>query len=201
MPFNWVRFFGIMLKLHDTNPNVSLLGTTKLMYEGLERWTDQRWRSGRSSTSSRRASPEILATRAEAAVRAGSSKIVVHGLHPTSFRRRCGTSWCPGATMTRPALQPPLRVGSTRRPPRRTSRSGPLSREIVASAPPLPLFAEGDDATECSRGWSTRRTAGASWTRSTPSSTGYGASRRRRARRHPPPVARPAPSWCFTRCG
>ena len=39
MPFDWEAYLGMLQMLHDSNPDVSLLGTTKVMYEGLERWT------------------------------------------------------------------------------------------------------------------------------------------------------------------
>ncbi|MDQ2649291.1 MAG: hypothetical protein M3Z03_07040, partial [Actinomycetota bacterium] len=38
LPFDWDQFFGMLQNLEDTNPEVSLLGTTKVMYEGMERW-------------------------------------------------------------------------------------------------------------------------------------------------------------------
>jgi len=40
LPFNWPQFLQTLLKLHLDSPDVSLLGTTQVMYEGLERWTD-----------------------------------------------------------------------------------------------------------------------------------------------------------------
>ncbi len=39
MPFDWDTYLGLLQMLHDSNPDVSLLGTTKVMYEGLVRWT------------------------------------------------------------------------------------------------------------------------------------------------------------------
>ena len=38
LPFDWDRFFGMLQMLEDTNPEVSLTGTTKVMYDGMERW-------------------------------------------------------------------------------------------------------------------------------------------------------------------
>ncbi|MFC1822887.1 PEP/pyruvate-binding domain-containing protein [Thermodesulfobacteriota bacterium] len=38
MPFNWPRFLWLMLRLHVTNPKISLIETTQHMYEGVERW-------------------------------------------------------------------------------------------------------------------------------------------------------------------
>jgi pyruvate,water dikinase len=40
MPFDWHEFLGLLGHLHATAPDVSLLGTTAVVYEGLERWTD-----------------------------------------------------------------------------------------------------------------------------------------------------------------
>jgi rifampicin phosphotransferase len=40
MPFDWDAFLGLLRHLHETNPDISLLGTTRIVYEGLERWTD-----------------------------------------------------------------------------------------------------------------------------------------------------------------
>ncbi len=40
MPFAWDEFTSLLWRLHTETPDVSLLGTTKVMYEGLERWTD-----------------------------------------------------------------------------------------------------------------------------------------------------------------
>ena len=38
LPFDWDQFFGMLQMLEDTNPEVSLTGTTAVMYEGMERW-------------------------------------------------------------------------------------------------------------------------------------------------------------------
>jgi pyruvate,water dikinase len=38
LPFDWDRFFGMLQVLEDTNPEVSLTGTTKVMYDGMARW-------------------------------------------------------------------------------------------------------------------------------------------------------------------
>jgi pyruvate,water dikinase len=40
MPFAWNEWTSLLWRLHTETPDVSLLGTTKVMYEGLERWTD-----------------------------------------------------------------------------------------------------------------------------------------------------------------
>jgi phosphohistidine swiveling domain-containing protein len=41
LPFDWDEFFGLLRRLEDNRPGISLLGTTEVVYEGLERWTDQ----------------------------------------------------------------------------------------------------------------------------------------------------------------
>lgn len=41
LPFDWDEFHALLRRLHETKPDISLLGTTGVMYEGLERWTDQ----------------------------------------------------------------------------------------------------------------------------------------------------------------
>ena len=40
MPFDWDEFLALLRHLHTTAPDVSLLGTTAVIYEGLQRWTD-----------------------------------------------------------------------------------------------------------------------------------------------------------------
>ena len=40
MPFDWNEFMSLLWRLHTENHDVSLLGTTRIVYENLERWTD-----------------------------------------------------------------------------------------------------------------------------------------------------------------
>ncbi len=40
MPFQWDEFMSLLWRLHTEQYDVSLVGTTAVMYEGLERWTD-----------------------------------------------------------------------------------------------------------------------------------------------------------------
>ena len=40
MPFDWGAFASLLWRLHTETYDVSLLGTTGIIYEGLERWTD-----------------------------------------------------------------------------------------------------------------------------------------------------------------
>jgi pyruvate,water dikinase len=41
LPFDWDEFMSLLWRLHRERYDVSLLGTTQVMYEGLERWTDE----------------------------------------------------------------------------------------------------------------------------------------------------------------
>ena len=69
MRFNWIRFLWIIIKLHVTDPNISLLGTTRYFYDNMERWTNHEaalWDQVDWETATPR---EILQTR-EAAVKA-----------------------------------------------------------------------------------------------------------------------------------
>jgi phosphohistidine swiveling domain-containing protein len=50
MPFDWNEFMGMLWRLHTEQYDISLLGTTRIVYEGLERWTDDEdafWRAFR----------------------------------------------------------------------------------------------------------------------------------------------------------
>lgn len=38
LPFNWVRYIWVLVKLHVTNPRISLTDSTYHLYENLERW-------------------------------------------------------------------------------------------------------------------------------------------------------------------
>ena len=40
VPFNWVRYLWVLIKLHVTNPRISLTESTYHLYENLERWSD-----------------------------------------------------------------------------------------------------------------------------------------------------------------
>lgn len=40
MPFDWNEYMSLLWRLHRERYDVSLLGTTQVIYEGLERWTD-----------------------------------------------------------------------------------------------------------------------------------------------------------------
>lgn len=67
MPFNWIRFIWIMLKLHVSHPKVSLLETTHHEYENHGKWlayADALWAALDMDTATPK---EILATQAKAA--------------------------------------------------------------------------------------------------------------------------------------
>ncbi|MEI8321796.1 MAG: PEP/pyruvate-binding domain-containing protein [Actinomycetes bacterium] len=40
MPFDWNELLSLLWRLHNETPDVSLLGTTKVVYDNLETWTD-----------------------------------------------------------------------------------------------------------------------------------------------------------------
>jgi rifampicin phosphotransferase len=40
LPFDWNEFMGVLWRLHRERYDISVLGTTAVIYEGLERWTD-----------------------------------------------------------------------------------------------------------------------------------------------------------------
>lgn len=41
LPFDWQQFVSTLWKLHTDRHDISLLGTTRVVYEHLERWTDE----------------------------------------------------------------------------------------------------------------------------------------------------------------
>lgn len=48
MPFDWTEFMSLLRRLHDETFDVSLVGSTRIVYENLERWTDDEdayWRA------------------------------------------------------------------------------------------------------------------------------------------------------------
>lgn len=40
MPFNWMKFIQLIVRLHVTRPKVALLNTPKQVFDNLKRWTD-----------------------------------------------------------------------------------------------------------------------------------------------------------------
>ena len=125
MPFNWIRFLWIILKLHVTDPNISLLGTTQYFYENMERWTNHeaalvgcaRLGDGHPTGDPGDASAGRQGQRVP-------SQALVHDLPATSSRRRCGNSSCTGAQMSHTSSTAASAEGCTPRPARRTSRCG-----------------------------------------------------------------------------
>jgi pyruvate,water dikinase len=48
LPFDWNELLSLLWRLHNETPDVSRLGTTKVVYDNLERWTDNEdlfWRN------------------------------------------------------------------------------------------------------------------------------------------------------------
>ena len=48
LPFDWTEFMALLRRLHDETYDVSLVGSTRIIYENLERWTDDEdtyWRA------------------------------------------------------------------------------------------------------------------------------------------------------------
>jgi pyruvate,water dikinase len=99
LPFNWVRFIWMMLKLHITNPKISLIETTHHMYEGLEKWTDHAeavWAELDLETASPK---EILATQMRAAEGSefGTNVVLPFTIYlyvlPAALRKLCEL-WC-----------------------------------------------------------------------------------------------------------
>jgi rifampicin phosphotransferase len=74
LPFNWVRFVWVILKLHVTDPTISLIGTTQHMYDNLERWTDHEISLWNQLDLDQASVEEIVATRLEAREASGFSR-------------------------------------------------------------------------------------------------------------------------------
>jgi phosphohistidine swiveling domain-containing protein len=66
LPFNWIRFIWIVLKLHVTDPNISLLGTTRYFYDNMVPWTDHEQALWDALDLDTATPAEILETRAQA---------------------------------------------------------------------------------------------------------------------------------------
>jgi pyruvate,water dikinase len=132
--FNWIRFLWVMLKLHVTNPKVSLLMATADVYENLEKWTDYEqslWDALDLETAS---TSEILATRQKARDASGFLRNVILPFTiylfvlPAAMRTglpRSGAGHSrPGAGTNPERSTISCRQVFTPRPRRRTSPSG-----------------------------------------------------------------------------
>jgi rifampicin phosphotransferase len=146
LPFNWIRFAWIMLKLHVTRPNVSLLGTTGVLYEHLEQWTDHELSVWAKMDLDAASTHEILETRQR--IRDGSGFLgntmmpftiylfVVPPAMRTALRAWSGDE--------DGALYNALSAGLHTKTTEENIKIWELSREIRASAALMELFA-GDD--------------------------------------------------------
>ncbi len=65
MPFDWDEFLSLLWRLHTETPDVSLLGTTRIVYENLERWTDNEDEFWRRYDFTDRSVEEIFAAQLE----------------------------------------------------------------------------------------------------------------------------------------
>lgn len=65
MPFDWEEFLSLLWRLHTETPDVSLLGTTQIVYEHLEQWTDNEDEFWRRYDFTGRSVEEIFAAQLE----------------------------------------------------------------------------------------------------------------------------------------
>ena len=146
MHFNWIPFIWIMLKLHVTLPDKSLLGTTHVLYENLERWTDYEqslWDAVDLETAS---TEEILATREKARDASGflNNTILPFTIYlyvlPAALRTAL-QRWCGDDEHT---LYNRLSAGLSTKTGEENIAVWALSREIRASDTLTALFAQDD---------------------------------------------------------
>ncbi len=149
MPFNWIGFVWIMLKLHVTNPKISLLGTTRVVYENLEKWTDYEqtlWDALDLETAS---TEEILATRQKARDASGflSNTILPFTIYlyvlPAALRTGL-ERWCDDTSHT---LYNQLSAGLNTKTTEENIATWALSREVRASSTLMELFRQDDVST------------------------------------------------------
>jgi len=146
MHFNWIHFVWIMAKLHVTLPDKSLLGTTHVLYENLERWTDHEqslWDTVDLDTAS---TEEILATREKARDASGflSNTILPFTIYlyvlPAALRTAL-ERWCDDTDHT---LYNRLSAGMGTKTTEENIAVWALSREIRTSDTLMALFASDD---------------------------------------------------------
>jgi pyruvate,water dikinase len=149
MRFNWIRFLWIMLKLHVTNPKISLLGTTEILYENLEKWTDFEqtlWDALDLETAS---TAEILATRQQARDASGflANTMLPFTIYlyvlPAALRTAL-ERWCDDESQT---LYNRLSAGLSTKTSEENIALWTLSREIRASHTLMELFQNDDVST------------------------------------------------------
>jgi phosphohistidine swiveling domain-containing protein len=148
LPFNWIRFLWTMLKLHVTDPNISLLGTTGYLYERLEGWTDHEQALWEALDLDSASTKEILATREKAREASGFLRNVILPftiylfLLPAAMRTAL-ERWCDDDSHT---LYNRLSAGLHTKTTEENIAVWALSREIRASDTLMELFAQDDVA-------------------------------------------------------
>jgi pyruvate,water dikinase len=146
LPFNWFRFVWIILKLHVTDPTISLTGTTQHMYDNLERWTDYEISLWNELDLEAASVEEILATRRKARDASGFSRNtclafrfylpVVQAALRTLLEKWCGD--------TSHELNNRLVAGLHTKTAEENSALWALSREVRGSAPLTELVQQTD---------------------------------------------------------
>lgn len=144
--FNWIRFLWIMLKLHVTRPKVSLLMTTSVIYENLERWTDEEQAMWDAIDLDAASTEEILATRQKARDASGflSNTMLPFTIYlfviPAAMRAALA-KWCDDESGT---LANQLSAGLHTKTTEENIKIWALSREIRASGTLMELFQQDD---------------------------------------------------------
>lgn len=146
MRFNWIRFVWIMAKLHVTNPKVSLLGTTEILYEKLEGWTDHEQALWDALDMDSASTEEILATRQQAREASGflANTMLPFTIYlyvlPAALRTAL-QRWCGDDTHT---LYNRLSAGLNTKTSEENIATWALSRQVRASSTLMELFAQDD---------------------------------------------------------
>ena len=96
MPFDWQEFTALLWRLHNETPDVSLLGTTRIVYDNLERWTNDEDRFWREFDFTGKGVDEIFAAQLESrqGSRFGENVVLPFTIYiytlPPAFRWLCG---------------------------------------------------------------------------------------------------------------
>lgn len=149
MRFNWIRFLWIMLKLHVTDRDISLLGTPRVLYKNLERWTDHELSVWAELDLDQASTHEILQTRQSLREQSGflSNTILPFTIYlfviPAAMRTAL-RAWCDDGSGT---LYNALSAGLHTKTTEENIKIWELSREVRASETLTALFASDDVAT------------------------------------------------------
>jgi rifampicin phosphotransferase len=149
MRFNWIRFVWVLLKLHVTDPQISLLESTRHCYENLERWTDYEQSLWDALDLEAATTEEILATRETAVKNSGFRRNVVMPFNvylyflPAALRTAL-EKWCRDQTHEEYNR---LSAGLHTKTSEENKAVWRLSREVTDSAELMSLF-ERDDVLE-----------------------------------------------------